>query len=302
MGAPGSVISLVTPGDVWVVDKLARRLGVPIQEAHVADGKLHPGPPPKKADAPGEDGPSTSKGSAMSSSSSSSSSSKAGKGLTSSSPSPGPATSPSSPRASKASPFGAAALARHTPQQRAGAPSSSGRAGTAEEERAGKGREGPRAVRRSRAEDEYEVIVDDEDELEVEEEEEEEGKGGGWGASGSGGRGRQGGGWQGQRGAISVPGSRAARRALKFGHELPPGVPRASSSGGVKGGDGSARGVPGSRIGSRLDGNSSSREESSSSKVKEELMRELAALRAEKELAKSRSSGGAQRKGAKSSS
>jgi uncharacterized membrane protein (DUF485 family) len=31
MGAPGSVISLVTHSDEWVVEKLAKRLGVPIQ-------------------------------------------------------------------------------------------------------------------------------------------------------------------------------------------------------------------------------------------------------------------------------
>eukprot|EP00798_Chlamydomonas_sp_ICE-L_P014792 gene14792-20842_t len=46
MGAQGMVISIVAREEVFVVDKMARALGVPILEAHVYRGELALGPPP----------------------------------------------------------------------------------------------------------------------------------------------------------------------------------------------------------------------------------------------------------------
>lgn len=46
MDAPGAVVSIVTGSEAFVIDKLSKRLGVEIQEAHVLGGKLVIGPAP----------------------------------------------------------------------------------------------------------------------------------------------------------------------------------------------------------------------------------------------------------------
>ena len=46
MDAPGVVVSIVTGSEAFVIDKLSKRLGVEIQEAHVVGGKLEIGPAP----------------------------------------------------------------------------------------------------------------------------------------------------------------------------------------------------------------------------------------------------------------
>ncbi|KAG1656109.1 hypothetical protein FOA52_010291 [Chlamydomonas sp. UWO 241] len=88
MDAPGTVISIVTRAEMFVVEKLSKRLGVPIIEAHISHGEMVLGPAPETLrydDDDKEDGrrgrSSGSKveaGSDDASSSSSSSSSKAG--------------------------------------------------------------------------------------------------------------------------------------------------------------------------------------------------------------------------------
>ncbi|KAG2437120.1 hypothetical protein HYH02_011376 [Chlamydomonas schloesseri] len=44
--AAGSVLTIVTPQERFIVDKLADQLGVPLLEAHVSHGQLRLGPPP----------------------------------------------------------------------------------------------------------------------------------------------------------------------------------------------------------------------------------------------------------------
>ncbi|KAL6756610.1 hypothetical protein V8C86DRAFT_2436117 [Haematococcus lacustris] len=46
MGAAGAVVSLVEPGEVWVVHKLAHALGAEFQEIHTAYGEMRLGPAP----------------------------------------------------------------------------------------------------------------------------------------------------------------------------------------------------------------------------------------------------------------
>ncbi len=73
MDAPGTVVSLVTQQEAFVVEKLSKGLGVAIQEAHVANGQLALGPAPaqlRRDDEDDEDGDNK-KGGAMQKSSSS---------------------------------------------------------------------------------------------------------------------------------------------------------------------------------------------------------------------------------------
>ncbi|KXZ53661.1 hypothetical protein GPECTOR_6g578 [Gonium pectorale] len=44
--AAGTVVTVVTPGERFVVDKLSAQLGVPLLEAHVSHGQFRLGPPP----------------------------------------------------------------------------------------------------------------------------------------------------------------------------------------------------------------------------------------------------------------
>ncbi|GAX80023.1 hypothetical protein CEUSTIGMA_g7462.t1 [Chlamydomonas eustigma] len=46
METPGTVVSLVLPAELFVIEKLSKSLGVPILEAHVSFGQLELGPPP----------------------------------------------------------------------------------------------------------------------------------------------------------------------------------------------------------------------------------------------------------------
>eukprot|EP00775_Hariotina_reticulata_P006670 gene6670-6894_t len=48
MGAPGMVLTLIAPGERFVVERLSKRLGVPILECHLAAGELVVGPPAAK--------------------------------------------------------------------------------------------------------------------------------------------------------------------------------------------------------------------------------------------------------------
>ncbi|KAG1659143.1 hypothetical protein FOA52_013812, partial [Chlamydomonas sp. UWO 241] len=47
MDAPGTVISIVTRAEMFVVEKLSKRLGVPIIEAHISHGEMVLGPAPE---------------------------------------------------------------------------------------------------------------------------------------------------------------------------------------------------------------------------------------------------------------
>ncbi|GBF90298.1 DEAD-box ATP-dependent RNA helicase, mitochondrial [Raphidocelis subcapitata] len=51
MGAPGVVVSVVEPGERFVIERLAARLGVAIEEAHVDGGEFVLGPPRPEAPA-----------------------------------------------------------------------------------------------------------------------------------------------------------------------------------------------------------------------------------------------------------
>ncbi|KAF5837503.1 hypothetical protein DUNSADRAFT_4250 [Dunaliella salina] len=282
MGAPGSVITLVTPSDVWVVDKLARRLGVPIQEVHVADGRLHQGPPPRKPSTPEE---AKSSRAVRSRTGSPSPSSPAPEGNIASATSIDvPSTSTSNPEAEvspskKKQPAAAAAATKQGNVSTESTNSSSSRKSAVRGS-------GLQSHEQKDGSEEVGVIVDDEDEWEVDEDDE------GWEGSqaSSSGRGSR---VQGsisrsgrrdtQEAGLPVPGSRAARRALKFGR-------------GKEANSGEGDGHISKEEGRRLAAN-----EGVGSKMKEDLMRELMALREEKAAVKGMNAAGSRRKGAKAS-
>jgi len=297
MGAPGSVISLVTPSDVWVVDKLARRLGVPIQEVHVADGQLHQGPPPRKFSTPEE--ANSSRAARGRTGSPSPSSFPAPEGSTASSTSVSlPSTSTSdaaqvpSSRKSQPAAVAAAAAAAAKPDDVLSAERGSSSSGGRKKAARGAGMQNQEHDAAEGGSEEVRVIVDDEDEWEVDEDDQE------WegleaSSSGRGSRVQSSSSEPGRRDAqvpgLPLPkGSRAARRALKFGRKLPPGFEAIRGAG-----DGHAnRGEEKTVVGSEGMG---------SSKVKEDLIRELMALREEKAAVKGTSKAGARRKGTKAS-